>query len=130
MSGVSAVLRALRNPSLRRAIFASFVFNAAEYGVWIAMLIYAFSRGGTREAGLVALVQLVPSILVAPAAAVAGDRLRRDRALALGYALQTAAIGLTGLAITTRLPASGVVGCAPLEACAPTLPRPVHHPAL
>jgi MFS family permease len=130
MSGVSAVLRALRNPSLRRAIFAYFVFNAAEYGVWIAMLIYAFSRGGTKEAGLVALVQLVPSILVAPAAAVAGDRLRRDRALALGYALQTAAIGLTGLAITMRLPASVVFVCAALEACALTLTPPVHNAAL
>ena len=48
------------------------------------MLVYAFTKGGTTAAGLVALVQLVPAALVAPLGSVLGDRMRRDRALAAG----------------------------------------------
>jgi MFS family permease len=127
---VSVVGAALRNPSLARALFAFFVFNAAEWGTWIAMLVYAFDRGGTGAAALVAVIQLIPCALLAPVAATLGDRIRRDRALAIGYLLQAITMGLTALALFAAAPLPLVYAMASITAVSVTLTRPVHLSAL
>ena len=81
-------------------LLAFFIFNAAEWAVWLAVLVYAFTIGGTTTAGVVALLQLIPAALVAPLGSVLGDRLRRDHALALGYATQSVVMGATVLYAT------------------------------
>jgi MFS family permease len=128
-SAARAYREVLRNGSLRRAMLAFLAFNAQEYAVWIAVTLYAYSRGGTTTAGIVAMVQLVPAAVVAPFGSVLGDRVRRDRALALGYATQAGAAGSLALAIWTA-PALVVYGVAVVSACAVTLTRPVHYAAL
>ena len=65
--------------------FAGFAF--AEHASWLAILVFAFERGGVGEAGIAAVVQLAPAIVVTPFAAYAGDRFRPARVLAAGYAM-------------------------------------------
>ncbi len=120
MGARAAVLsRVLGNRSLRHIGIAFAGFGAAEYGVWTAMLVYAYRQGGATTAGVVAVVQLVPSALIGPPAAAVADARGGLFALELGYVWQasamagTAAVLLDGWPGATGLRAGrrGGVGC-------------------
>src|SRR5512146_2428344 len=82
-----------RNPALRRVEVAFVTFNCAEWATWVAMLVYAYSRGGVTESGLVATAMLVPAAVFAPVAATVGERFAPGRSLLTGYVLQAVTCG-------------------------------------
>jgi hypothetical protein len=80
------------------------LFVLTEYSVWIAMLVYAYSRGGAAIAGVVALAQLVPAAVLAPVFAAVADRRSPVVLLAGGYLVQAAGMGGAAVAIAGGVP--------------------------
>lgn len=113
-----------RHRHLRRVALAYGLFAIAENATWIAVTVYAFGRGGVREAGIIVVVQLAPSIVVAPLAASAGDRFRKDRVLGLGYVAQAVSMLATATAMWTVGNAVVVYAAATAAAAAVTFTRP------
>jgi MFS family permease len=122
---LAVVVAAFRNASLRRVLLAFVGFSLAEWTSWIAILVYAFNRGGATETGVAALVQLAPSAIVAPLAASLGDHVRRERALLIAYLVQATTMGLTATALLTDAPGWLVYAAAASAATSITLTRPV-----
>jgi hypothetical protein len=118
------VFRALSaNRALRRVVGAYALFILTEYSVWIAMLVYAYSRGGATMAGVVALAQLVPAALLAPVLAAVADRRSPVVLLTAGYVVQAAAMGATAAAIVAHLPIAAY-GAAVVASTAVTATHP------
>ncbi len=122
---LAVVAAVFHNASLRRVLAAFIGFSLAEWATWIAILVYAFNRGGATETGIAALIQLAPSAVVAPLAASFGDRMRRERALLIAYLVQVAAMGATGVLLLVDAPAWIVYLGAAVAASSITLTRPI-----
>ena len=126
MTGRLAVLASVfRNPALRRVAGAFLAFSIGEWATWVAVIVYAYGRGGAAEAGFVAFIQLVPSVFMAPAAGTLGDRFSRKRVLLTAYVLQTLAMAAAAIALAIGAPAPIVYALATLTATAITMTRPV-----
>ena len=111
------------NKALLRVLAAYTLFILTEYAVWIAMLVFAYSRGGAAVAGLVAVVQLVPAAFVAPVAAAVADRRSPVFLLAGGYLVQAAAMAGTAVAVAAGVPLAAYAA-AVVAATAVTTTRP------
>lgn len=129
-SSLRIAMRTLRGRDVRRVLLAYLTFNVAEWATWVSLLVWAFDRGGIGASSTAALAQLLPAIAVAPVGSVLGDRLRRSRALALGYGLQALSMAATASALALAAPFAVVCTCAAVVTCAITLTRPVHNSLL
>jgi MFS family permease len=125
--GRSDVLRrAVANRALGRSLAAFTVFNIAEWASWIALLVWAYDRGGVRGASAISLLQLVPAALLALPCAAFAARLPKSWALSVGYAVQAATLALTSAALAFDAPYGVVAGAAVTASVAITLTRPTH----
>ena len=120
------IAAAFQNRSLRRALIAFAAFRPTESAQWIAILVYAYGHGGNREIGIVALGMLVPTALLAPFLAQVGDRMSRERALALAYLAIGFASSVTGVAAAMSLPSVVFYSFAAISTIAISMVRPTH----
>ena len=116
--------RVLSNRRLRRVELAFLSFGLAEYGVWVSVLVYAFTRGGTTAAAVVAVVQLLPASIVGPAGAILVERFGPARALRNGYIVQALSVGAAAAAMLADAPSGVVYAGAVVAASAVTLTPP------
>ena len=124
-AAVLTIRSVLRRPALRRLIPAFLAFSVAEWASWIGLIVYAYSRGGPVEAGIVAGLVFLPSVIVAPAASVFGDRRPRAQVLAGAYAILALSLAAAAVAIAVA-PALVAYLMATLAATSITLVRPAH----
>ena len=120
---LSVFRAAFENPVLRRIGFAYALFGAAEFGVWITLLVFAYGHGGPTASLLMVLVQLMPCILLGPFLGALADRRRPSRVLCVGYGLQTLSMGAVAVAIGFGAPLVVFV-LAPLTSLSFTVTRP------
>ena len=109
---------------------AFLLFNVAEPAMWVAILVYAFDRGGTRAAGFVSILLMVPAGMLAPLVAALGDRFPKERVVRFGYLAQAVTTAAVGAAMATDAAAGLVYGLATLAAVTYTTGRPNHHALL
>ena len=111
------------NRALLRVLGGYGLFVLTEYAVWIAMLVFAYTRGGVTVAGLVAVAQLVPAAVVAPVVAPIADRRSPAGLLIGGYLVQAAAMAATAAAVIAGVPLAAYAA-AVVAATAVTTTRP------
>jgi MFS family permease len=90
---VGAVATVFRNPNLRRLQFAWAGSTIGQWAYGVALSVFAFRAGGAGTLGLVWLIRMVPSALVAPFAGVLGDRYRREWVMISSDLVRAALIG-------------------------------------
>ena len=122
---LSVLTAVLRDPVLRRVESAFLLFSIAEWATWLAIVVFAFGQGGATEAGVVAFVIFVPSIVVAPAASTIGDRYPRARMLLGSYVIQAVTMACTAVAVAVGPPLVAYM-FATLVATSITLTRPAN----
>ena len=133
----SMVGRVARTPSLRRLEGSFAMFAFCEHATWLTILYFALLEGGPREVGIVAVLQLLPGVLLAPFASYVGDRFAPQRALAFGYGAQCIAFAATAVLMASdqRIPAylaaSAAATCITFTrpAMASLLPAVTHTPS-
>ena len=96
LADVFANLR--RNGAMGRVEVGFLLATMVEWAGWLALIVYAFSRGGAAEAGLIGFAVGLPAILVAPTAAILGDRHPRSRVMFTAYGSQAVAFMAAGVA--------------------------------
>ena len=124
-ASIAALVRVIRVPRLLGVEIAYLAFIATEFGTWVAVLVYAYGATGPASVGPVAVVQLLPAALVAPFAATMGERIARDRALAMAYALLAGLMTLTGAAMASEASPWQVYLAAIAAQAALTMVRPI-----
>jgi MFS family permease len=108
------------NQDLRRVELAWSGSVIGQWGYEVALAVFAYRAGGATAVGVVALVRLLPAAVVAPFAALLGDRFRRRRIMVAADLARVCAMGGAGAAVFAGAPAVVVYSLAVLTALAST----------
>ena len=92
------------NDNLRRAQLSYFAAWTAEWAFTVALGIVAYRDGGASAVGLVGLVRMLPSAVLAPLVTPVADRGRRERVLVLVSSIRGVAIGVAGVVVALDRP--------------------------
>ena len=115
-----------RSRDLRRAQLAFFGAWAAEWAFTVALGVYAFRHGGAAAVGLVSVLRMLPSALLAPVLTPYADRWRRERVLVVVSAVRAGATAGTAVLVAADGSVAAVYALAALSTVAATLYRPAH----
>lgn len=113
-----------RTRELRSVALSYLFFCSAETGIWIALLVYAESRGGASLALTMTLVQLVPSAIFAAFVGPLVDHLGATRVLRLGYGAQAVSMWAVAAVVLAGGPVAAVLWLAPLTTLGISTTRP------
>ena len=96
---LAAVRTVLSDRRLSRALRGYSTFAIGEFGSWLAILIFAYERGGVGEVGWVAAIMLIPAAILGPFISGAPDWFPRHRVLVIAFAMYAASLAATGIAM-------------------------------
>jgi MFS family permease len=113
-----------RNAPLRRLQIAALLSGTSGFGYGTALFVWAFRSGGPSSVGVAGMAVLAPAALLAPFAAVVGDRGRRDRTLAALAGVRAILLLATAVAMASSAPSPVVYAVAALAA----VPTRVYYP--
>jgi MFS family permease len=115
-----------RNPNLRRAQLSFLGAWTAEWAFTVGLGIVAYRAGGVTAVGLVGLLRMVPSAILAPLLSPLADRGRRERVLILVSTVRGVATAAAAVVVGLAGPPQIVYALAALSTIAATLFRPAH----
>jgi MFS family permease len=124
--GGAALASNLRRPDLRRAQLAFGSAYASEWALTVALGVVAFRDGGAAAVGIVVLIRMLPSALIAPFATAVADRIRRDRVLIWIGVIRAAAVGAAAVVMAVDLSVLFVYVLAIIATIPFTAFRPAH----
>ncbi len=127
---MGAVRALLRIAGIRRLLGAWFGAVSAEYGVLVAISVYAFTQGGARAVALFGVLRILPALLLTPVVTSMADRVARERLLLWATLVRTAALALVCVAVLADLPLLVVLMLAGLESAFLGIHRPAQNALL
>jgi MFS family permease len=115
-----------RNHNLRRAQLSFLGAWTAEWAFTVGLGVVAYDDGGAVALGLVGLLRMLPSALLAPVLSPFADRGRRERVLVVVSSLRGIATATAAATVAVGGPVMVVYALAVLSTMAATLFRPAH----
>ncbi|GAA3861872.1 hypothetical protein GCM10022381_02680 [Leifsonia kafniensis] len=115
-----------QNPNLRRAQLSFLGAWTAEWAFTVALGIVAYRDGGATALGLVGLLRMLPSAILAPLLSPIADRGRRERVLILVSTARGVATAAAAVVAMVAGPPMFIYALAVLSTIAATLYRPAH----
>lgn len=115
-----------RNADLRRAQLSFLGAWTAEWAFTVALGIVAYRDGGAAAVGLVGLLRMLPSAILAPLLSPIADRGRRERVLILVSVVRGTATAAAAVVVAASAPTTVVYVLAVVSTVAATLYRPAH----
>jgi MFS family permease len=119
------VTRPLAARPTRRLEVASTAWTAAESVYLVGLVVVAYRAGGPPAVALVALLQSLPSVVLAPLVLSLAEAIARERLLRGVLVVRFVAVGLAAIVLAAGGAAALVYALAAIDAVASTLLRPL-----